>query len=193
MERPNDIAAWRKGERKRLIEARMAQSPADREAFAARIIRQLEELIGDPAGLVISAYWPFRGEPDLKPLLKSLRAQGAITALPVVIAKASPLIFRGCQSGDKLERGVWNIPFPADGPDLVPDVAIAPVVGFDRSCFRLGYGGGFFDRTMASLPRMPRFFGVGCAFQEIPSIHPQPHDIAMHAVVTEAAIVRPAR
>jgi 5,10-methenyltetrahydrofolate synthetase len=70
---------------------------------------------------------------------------------------------------------------------VVPDITIAPVVGFDRSCYRLGYGGGFFDRTIAGLPNRPRFLTI----QEIATIHPQPHDIAMLAVVTEAGIVGP--
>ena len=191
MDEPHDLTAWRKDERARLIDARMAIPAGEREERTSRISAQLEELIGDPAGLVVSAYWPFRGEPDLKPLLKRLRERGATTALPVVVRKAQPLIFRAWRSGDKLERGVWNIPFPADGPEVVPDVAIAPVVGFDRRCYRLGYGGGFFDRTMASLPRKPRFFGVGYVEQEIATIFPQPHDIAMQAVVTEGEIVRP--
>ena len=68
---------------------------------------------------------------------------------------------------------------------------IAPVVGFDRACYRLGYGGGFFDRTLASLARMPRVFGVGYAMQEIATIHPQPHDVPMSAVVTELETVTP--
>jgi 5,10-methenyltetrahydrofolate synthetase len=120
-----------------------------------------------------------------------LRDRGATTALPVVVKKAHPLVFRAWQSGDKIERGVWNIPIPAEGVEVVPDVAIAPVVGFDRACYRLGYGGGFFDRTLASLPRMPRVFGVGYAMQEIATIHPQPHDLPMSAVVTELETVRP--
>ena len=191
MNEPQDLQAWRKAERTRLLQARMDIPRDERDELTARIAARLEELIGDPAGLVVSAYWPFRGEPDLKPMLARLRERGATTALPVVVKKAHPLAFRAWKSGDKLERGVWNIPFPAGGEEVAPDVAIAPVVGFDRSCYRLGYGGGFFDRTMAALSRQPRFFGVGYALQEIPTIFPQDHDIAMQAVVTEAGVVRP--
>jgi len=192
MNSPEEIATWRKAERTRLVEGRMALSSAEREAATTRIAEHLEALIGEPAGVVISAYWPFRGEPDLKPLLKRFQAAGAITALPMVVKKHHPLAFRAWKSGDRLERGVWNIPFPAEGREVIPDVTIAPVVGFDSSCFRLGYGGGFFDRTIAALPSMPRFFGVGYSIQEIPTIHPQRHDIPMYAVCTEAGIVRPA-
>ena len=191
MTEPTEVAAWRTAQRKRLLLERMAIPAGEREDLTLGITQQLEDVIGDPAGLVISAYWPFKGEPDLKPMLKRLRERGAIIALPVVIAKAQPLIFRAWNSGDKLARGVWNIPFSANGPEVEPDVAMAPVVGFDRACFRLGYGGGFFDRTMAALPKIPRFYGVGYSQQEVPTIFPQDHDIAMHAVVTDADVVLP--
>ncbi|KPL67011.1 5-formyltetrahydrofolate cyclo-ligase [Erythrobacter sp. SG61-1L] len=180
---------WRKAERERLIALRMAIPASDRAELGERIAAYLEALIGDPAGLVVSAYWPFRGEPDLKPMLARLRERGAITALPVVVKKAHPLVFRQWQSGNRLERGVWNIPIPADGAEVVPDIAIAPVVGFDPLCYRLGYGGGFFDRTLAALlPHKPRLFGVGYNVQAIPTIYPQTYDIPMDAVVTEVGV-----
>ncbi len=189
---PGDLNGWRKAERERLIALRMAIPAAERAELGERVAAHLEELIGDPAGLVVSAYWPFRGEPDLKPMLARLREKGAITALPVVVKKAHPLVFRQWQSGDRLERGVWNIPIPADGAEVVPDIAIAPVVGYDPQCYRLGYGGGFFDRTLASLlPHKPRLFGVGYTAQAIRTIHPQAYDIPMDAVVTEAGVSRP--
>jgi len=188
-----NLTDWRKAERQRLLAARMAISAADRAALGERIAGHLEQLIGDPQGLVVSAYWPFKGEPDLKPLLARLAARGARTALPIVVRKAHPLIFREWKSGDRIERGVWNIPIPADGAEVVPDVAIAPVVGYDPHCYRLGYGGGFFDRTLASIrPRPIRLFGVGYTMQAIPTIRPQVYDIPMDAVVTEGGVVRPA-
>lgn len=187
-----NLDGWRKAERERLLAARMAVTAAERLSLGERIADHLEELIGDPAGLVISAYWPFKGEPDLKPLLARLSAKGARTALPLVIKKAHPLIFREWKSGDRIERGVWNIPIPADGAEVIPDVAIAPVVGYDPHCYRLGYGGGFFDRTLASIrPRPIRLFGVGYTSQFIPTIRPQAYDIPMDAVVTEEGVVRP--
>ena len=193
MQDERDLAAWRRGERERLIAARLAIPAAERAALGERLAAHLEAAIGDPAGLVVSAYWPFRGEPDLKPLLARLAAGGARTALPVVVAKAQPLIFRAWKSGDPIERGVWNIPVPAEGGEVVPDVVIAPVVGFDPLCFRLGYGGGFFDRTLAALrPFAPRLLGVGFAMQAIPTIRPQLHDIPMDVVVTEEGIAAPA-
>ena len=93
--------------------------------------------------------------------------------------------------GDRLVPGVWNIPIPADGAEASPDVVIAPVVGFDSACYRLGYGGGFFDRTLASLPHRPLAIGVGYDATSVSTIYPLPHDVPMEAIVTEREILRP--
>ena len=85
--------------------------------------------------------------------MASVIERGGTVALPVVVEKARPLIFRAYRPGDRLEKGVWNIPVPADGAAVTPDIVIAPLVGFDGGKFRLGYGGGFFDRTLAGSPQ----------------------------------------
>ena len=184
-----DIASWRRSERERLIAQRLALGASTRADHTERISRHLDTLIGDPAGLVVSAYWPFRGEPNLLAWLKTLSDRGAQTALPVVIAKKSPLVFRLWREGDQLVRGVWNIPIPADGSEVRPDIVIAPVVGFDASCYRLGYGGGFFDRTLAALPQSTIAIGVGYSQASMPTIHPQTFDIPMRHVATEGRIL----
>jgi 5-formyltetrahydrofolate cyclo-ligase len=180
-----DVARWRKAERQRLIAARLAVPAAERAAMGARIANAIEVLIGNPAGQTVSFYWPFRGEPDLRPLLARLSERGATTALPVVVEKGRPLVFRIYRPGDRLVKGVWNIPIPAEGPEVVPDVVLAPVVGFDPQNYRLGYGGGFFDRTLAALHSKPLVIGLGYALQAIPTIYPQAHDIVMDRIVTE--------
>jgi 5,10-methenyltetrahydrofolate synthetase len=106
-----------------------------------------------------------------------------------VVEKGRPLVFRVWRQGDKLERGVWNIPVPAEGEPVFPDIVIAPLVGFDPSNYRLGYGGGFFDRTLAAMPKKPLVIGVGYMSSALPTIYPQPHDIPMDAIVTEKGIV----
>ena len=185
-----EVMQWRKAERQRLITARLASSASDREAWSGQIASGLDVVIGDVKGLIISVYWPFRGEPDLRPWMRSVTERGGACALPIVIEKGRPLVFRVWKKGDPLERGIWNIPVPVTGHMVIPNFAIAPVVGFDSECYRLGYGGGFFDRTLAATVPMPRVFGVGYSFQEIPTIHPLPHDIPMGAVVTETGIRR---
>lgn len=180
----SDIARWRKAERERLIAARL-EIPADTRAeMSTTIAAQLDAIIGDVAGRMVSLYWPFRGEPDLRPWIASIVARGGMPALPVVIEKARPLVFRAYRPGDRLEKGVWNIPIPAEGDPVIPDITIAPLVGVDPLNYRLGYGGGFFDRTLASLPKKPLVVGVGYEMQRIPTIHPQAHDIPMDRIVT---------
>jgi 5,10-methenyltetrahydrofolate synthetase len=178
-----DIARWRKAERERLIAARLAIAADVRSAHSAMIAQRLNPIVDDVAGRTISLYWPFRGEPDLRPWMASIVARGARASLPVVIEKAHPLVFRAYAPGDRLEKGVWNIPVPADGEAVLPDIVIAPLVGVDPQYYRLGYGGGFFDRTLASLPQKPLVIGVGYAMQRIATIHPQPHDIPMDRIV----------
>jgi 5-formyltetrahydrofolate cyclo-ligase len=186
-----DVARWRKAERERLIAARLAISADARAAMAARMAEGIDRLIGDPRDRIVSLYWPFRGEPDLRPWLAAITQRGATAALPVVVDKARPLTFRAYRPGDRLEKGIWNIPIPAEGAQVVPDVVLAPVVGFDPGNFRLGYGGGFFDRTLAALSRKPFVIGLGYSLQAIPTIYPQPHDVVMDRIVTEVRIEPP--
>ncbi len=180
-----DVARWRKAERERLIAARLAIPAETRAGFAHSIAACLDAAIGDFGGRTVSLYWPFRGEPDLRFWLASVVERGGRAALPVVVEKAKPLVFRAYRPGDPLEKGVWNIPIPASGEAVVPEIVIAPVVGFDPDRYRLGYGGGFFDRTLAALPRKPLVIGVGYDMQAIPTIYAQPHDIPMERIVTE--------
>lgn len=186
-----EVMRWRKAERERLIAARLATSADARMAWSAGIAQGLDRAIGSVNGIIVSVYWPFRGEPDLRPWMRSIEERGGRCALPVVVEKGQPLAFRRWKEGEPLARGVWNIPVPERGEAVVPDVAIAPVVGFDKSCFRLGYGGGFFDRTLAALSPRPRVLGVGYSLQAIDTIHPLPHDIAMSAIVSEVGVFTP--
>jgi 5-formyltetrahydrofolate cyclo-ligase len=186
-----DVMRWRKAERQRRIAERLEIDSATRRRNSERIVHRLLEEIGEVRSLVVSVYWPFLGEPDLRTLIEHVTAQGGRCALPVVVERGQPLIFRSWAPGEKLERGVWNIPVPSCREEIVPDLVIAPVIAFDPLCYRLGYGGGFYDRTLAALPRKPRVLGVGFAQAAIPTIYPQPHDIPMDLVVTEVAGISP--
>lgn len=181
-----DVLRWRKAERKRLIEDRLRLEPAVRQRHSLAIADRLEKLVGDVEGLIVSAYWPFRGEPDLRQWLEQVWSRGGRCALPIVVEKGAPLIFREWRQGDRLERGVWNIPGPVDGLEVVPDIVVAPLVGFDRQAYRLGYGGGFFDRTLAVMEKRPTVIGVGYSIAALPSICPLDHDIPMDLIATEA-------
>ena len=179
-----NLTRWRYSERKRLIAARMALTVAEREAHAKRVARELDTIVPRTEGTIVSLYWPFRGEPDLRPWMTQACTAGLRTALPIVLGKGQPLVFREWWPGARLERGVWNIPFPADGAFVTPTVVIAPLVGFDTRGYRLGYGGGYFDRTLASLTPRPIAIGVGHPIAAIASIYPQAYDIPMDWIVT---------
>ncbi|WP_353142954.1 5-formyltetrahydrofolate cyclo-ligase [Paracoccus sp. (in: a-proteobacteria)] len=182
-----DVARWRKAQREELLARRAALSVAERQEIATAIGKALDALLvqrlPDVRGRVISGYWPIRSEPDLRPWLASLHERGAIPALPVVERRASPLVFRPWRPGAAMERGHWNIPVPATTETLVPDVVLAPLVGWDAAGYRLGYGGGYFDRTLAA--RQPLAIGVGLQSARLATIYPQPHDIALAAIITE--------
>lgn len=185
-----DVKRWRKAERERLLALRLALPAETRRLHAAAIAAHLGALLGSLAGRTVSLYMPFRGEPDLRDWGERVWQAGGRAALPVVVEKGRPLVFRLWRRGEPLTPGIWSIPVPAAGAEARPDVVIAPVVGFSPDAFRLGYGGGYFDRTLAGLAPRPRAIGVGYAAQAIPTIFPQPHDIAMEAVVTERGVER---
>ncbi|MBK0398279.1 5-formyltetrahydrofolate cyclo-ligase [Limibaculum sp. M0105] len=185
-----DVARWRKAERERLIASRLAVPAAERQRVAEEVAAELDRLIEPRPGVTVSLYWPFRGELDLREWMTRAAIRGASIALPIVVEKGQPLVFRAWHPGCRMERGVWNIPVPADGEQVIPDVTIAPVVGYDPASYRLGYGGGFFDRTLASFAARPQVIGVGHPCAAIPTIHPQPHDIPMDVIVTGAGRVQ---
>lgn len=192
-EQARDVASWRRAERIRLRAERDALSVVNRQAAGAALAQQLRQVLSDrfdgAAGMVLSAYWPIKGEPDLRGLMAEQHEAGVIIALPVVEVRASPLVFRRWHPGLHMIRGNWNIPVPPPEADrLAPDVALAPVVGWDSAGFRLGYGGGYFDRTLARLAPRPFTIGIGLQAAQLSTIFPQPHDIPLDVILTEAGV-----
>ncbi len=181
-----DVQRWRRAERRRLIALRSALSQDHRARQTAEITKSLDGVLASLAlaSPVISGYWPIAAEPDLRPWMKAMRASGVQVALPVALKLGEPLVFRDWSPDAPMARGLYNIPYPADGEVVVPDIVLAPLIGFDAHCFRLGFGGGFFDRTLAALRPKPVAIGVGYAEAEIRTIYPQPHDVRMDWVVT---------
>jgi len=188
-----DVARWRRAERARLRAERQALSVAARraagQALAGHLRTLLEARIGGLRGRVLSAYWPIKGELDLRPLMVELHGAGVTVALPVVEVKAAPLVFRRWTPDTDMVRGGWNIPVPPPEADaLAPDITLAPLMGWDGAGYRLGYGGGYFDRTLAALDPRPHTVGVGFQSARLATIYPQPHDIPLDTIVTEAGV-----
>jgi 5-formyltetrahydrofolate cyclo-ligase len=181
---------WRKQERERLIAARLGIEPSVLDSWRRRIDGYLERSFPGLARCRLAFCWPIKGEYDARHLARTLRAQGALTALPVVVAPKTPLIFREWHPGIELVKGPLDIPFPLNSQQLTPDAVLLPMNGWDPAGFRLGYGGGFFDRTLASLARKPVTIGVSYELARLDSIRPQPWDIPMDYVVTERGVYR---
>ena len=187
---PEELTAWRKAERKRLIDARMALDLEQHKADSAAIARQLHERFPPESLSLVGCYWPFRREFDCIPYMREVLAAGGRVALPVMVQKGEPLIFRCWTPETKMQKVVWNILEPAEGPAVEPDMLLIPLVGFDKDGYRLGYGAGFYDRTIAAMKKRPVTVGVGFELQRMETIRPHVHDIPMDYIITENGVVR---
>lgn len=185
-----DVSHFRTAERARLMEARRRISTPERAAMNAILISAIDTIVAPQRDIRIAVYWPIRGEPDLRGWMTRTHGAGATVLLPVVVEKDAPLIFRDWSPGRVMHRGVWNIPVPADGTEMVPDVVISPLLGVDKACFRLGNGGGYYDRTLARFDPLPKVIGVGFSDCVMPTIFPMPWDIPMDTVVLADGSVR---
>ena len=183
-----ELAAWRKAERARLIEARIGLGQEVREEFGRRIDAHLRTAFPRLTQATLGICWPYQGEYDARPLAEAFHALGAQLALPSVVAKATPLVFLEWEPGAAMREGVYGIPVPAEACEVVPQVLIVPVVGVGAQGDRLGYGGGFYDRTLAAISPQPITIAVAHEVLRVPTTHPQDHDILMDFVVTEAGI-----
>ena len=184
------LKRWRKEERQRLVAARLALDAATLRAYQSRMDRSLEKAFPGLAQARIGFCWPIKNEYDARHLLRTLRERGALTALPVVVAPQQPLEFREWHPGIELAKGPLDIPYPANSQQMTPEAVLLPMNGWDAQGYRLGYGGGFFDRTLASLAKKPVVIGVTYELARLPTIHPQPWDIPVDWIVTERGIYR---
>ncbi len=142
---------------------------------------------------VVSAYLAIRGEIDPLPAMLALSGLGCRICVPVIEAKGQPLRFREWTQQSRLVPGTFNVMVPETGEDLVPQVMIVPLLAFDRECHRLGYGGGFYDRTIAALRERGPVYPIGFAYaaQEIEEVPIEETDIRLDAIVTEEGVIRP--
>jgi 5-formyltetrahydrofolate cyclo-ligase len=142
-----------------------------------------------PPGAAVSGYWPMRSEIDPRPLLTELSARGHPVCLPVVMGKEQPLVFRSWQPGDAMVAGGFGTQVPgAEQKEVVPRVLVVPLLAFDRVGYRLGYGGGFYDRTLAILRAVGPVSAVGLALadQEVDTVPHDELDARLDWIVTEA-------
>ncbi len=140
-----------------------------------------------PAGAVVAGYWPMAHEIDIRPLLHALHERGHVLCLPETTKPGQALIFRAWTPGAALIQGRYNTLHPA-GPEVMPDFLLIPLLAFDAAGHRLGYGGGYYDRTLA---RMPHAFRLGCAFaaQRVDFVPREETDLCIQAIATESGLV----
>lgn len=188
MPEQTDWQTWRQTTRQQLITKRQSVTGNNRRLAEQAIHDQLLSILAPlPAG-IISFYMPIRGEVDCQPLIEQLLASGWLAALPKIIAKDAALQFRQWTPQSPMQAEIWQIPVPQNTPELIPEVLLIPLVGFDQQLHRLGNGGGFYDRSLAGIAPKPLAIGVGFEATKLENIHPQQHDIAMDYVVTEQTI-----
>ena len=186
-----DVGPWRKAQRALLLARREAVSESQRRLWDSAITALLVEGFPFVQHGIVAGYWPFRGEFDPRFAMRHFRQCGARLALPEVVEKRTPLRFREWWPGVAMDTsGVFGLPVPVDTEEMTPDTLLIPPVGFDARGFRLGYGGGYFDRTLAALRNRPLRIAVAYELSRMDTIRPQAHDIAMDYIVTEAGIHR---
>ena len=185
---PDSIKQWRKERRAELLALRMAVAADRRHEWNDAITAALLDGFPQLQEAVIGFYRPFKGEFDPRFAIHGFRRGGAKAALPVVTKKCAPLQFREWWPGVGTTKDVFDLPAPEGTDALTPQALLIPPIGFDSGGYRLGYGGGYFDRTLAALMPQPLKIGVAFELSRMPSIQPQAHDIPMDFIVTENGI-----
>ncbi len=185
MVEPNeDNTAWRRALRRDMVGRRAALSEAAHGGLSGRIVEHL--LAALPVPRIVAFCWPIKHEPDVRAVVERWTALGAQAALPVVVAGNAPLAFRVWTAQTPLTPDRYGIPTPLAGAFVQPDLILLPLNGFDGAGYRLGYGGGYFDRTLAALSPRPLAVGVGFETNRLATIRPESHDQRLDWIVTEA-------
>lgn len=187
----NHWQEWRKQQRVTLLAQRKNMSAVDHESKSAIITAFLKQGFPVLQHHRTGFYWPYQNEYDPRPVMQFLYQQGATLALPEIVRRHQPLQFRQWWPEAPMEAGLFNIPVPANTPVIAIDAVIIPMTGFDRLGYRLGYGGGYYDRTLALADPRPLTIGVAFETGRLDTIYPQSHDIPLDFIVTECGIHQP--
>lgn len=183
-----DPIAIRADMRRRCLAAREALSEAEHAQLCARIeIHLATELRQHQPGM-LGFCWPYRAEFDARPLVTALMASGWQACLPVVGNEVGPMQFRHWTQATPMQADRHGIQTPQSGDFVTPSVLLLPFNAMDASGYRLGYGAGYFDRTLAAMNPRPYVIGVGFGLSVVASVYPQAHDIPVDCRITETGI-----
>jgi len=188
MAMPVELVEWRKSVRKELLARRTEIDEAKREQWNEAITQSVLACFPFLGTMTVGFYWPYMGEPDGRFAVRHFRKQGAVAALPMVANKGEPLRFLEWWPGAPMRKGVFDIPFPSNTRQVHPRALLIAPVGFDAAGYRLGYGGGYYDRTLATMPLQPLKIALAFEVSRVGTIHPQPHDIPMDFIITERGV-----
>jgi len=183
-----DVAALRRDLRRRSLQARESLSAAEHALLSARIEHHLAAELQTQTPGRLAFCWPFRAEFDARPLVTRLLAQGWSACLPVVGDDVGPMHFRAWTPATEMRADRHGIQTPVRGEEVVPDLILLPFNATDACGYRLGYGAGYFDRTLAVMQPRPMVVGVGFSVGLVASVYPQAHDIPVNRRVTDSGI-----
>ncbi len=168
---------------------RLSLTPRERELASARLRAHLMGWLEEKAGAAVAGFWPLGGEVDLTPLLFDWHAAGNVALLPRMQGPGRPLRFLCWTPSTVLEAGAFLVEEPpADAPAMAPDIVLVPLLAVDRRGVRLGYGGGFYDRTLAELPGTLAV-GVGFDVQRVDSLPSGRHDLPLTHLASESGVM----
>ncbi len=190
----SDLAARKAALRKSALAARAALDPREQAAAAQAIAAFGGELVAEERPARVSLFFSVKGEIDTGPLAAKLVAAGVPLCLPVIVRKGEPLVFRSWKPGDPLEDKPFGLREPPESAsEVVPDLLFVPLAAFDAAGARVGYGGGFYDRTLEKLRAVGPAFAVGLAFaaQQVEAVPVAGHDEPLDAILTEKGVIRP--
>jgi 5-formyltetrahydrofolate cyclo-ligase len=166
--------------------------PAGTRAAASETIATRLFPVSVAPGTVVSGFMPLKNEIDPQPLMRALTAKGARLALPVILGRGKPLVMREWAFGEPLAAGQWGIREPKpEAAALEPEILLVPLLAFDRSGHRIGYGAGYYDLTIAQLRARKAVIAVGLAFavQEVKEVPATPRDARLDLVLTERGVI----
>ncbi len=182
-------------QKRELREAALARRdliPPDDRVRAARKIAASALPVEVPKGAIVSGFSPINTEFNPVPLLRALSKAGARLALPKVMGRGKPLSLRAWSFGEPLVAGVWGIREPGpEAPEVAPDILLVPFAAFDRAGYRIGYGAGYYDMTLAALRAKKKIVAIGLGFaaQEVEKVPVEAHDQRLDFIITEAGLV----
>lgn len=185
------MKSWRQEQRQRLLAARAAMSAKQHEEISRACLAYIADYLSACEPGVLGMYWPIKKELDCRRLAETLLSAGWVLSVPVINDESRMLEFARWQPAMPMTVGTWNIPIPAEPQWVSPARFLVPLVGFDKANYRLGYGGGYYDRTLANIDEDIEIIGVGMEMGRLETIHPHARDIPMHRIITEAGIQKP--